>query len=301
MTGAHRSEVARGERFEFGKNWEKFLAGLDERRITTAEQSLKKKLEVADLQDLSFIDIGCGSGLFSLAARRLGARVHSFDYDPQSVACAAELKRRYFPDDGEWTIEEGSVLDREYLAALGAFDILYSWGVLHHTGAMWQALENISVLVAPGGRLFLALYNDQGRASRYWKLIKRTYNRLPGGLKFLILWPVCARLWGPRLIRDLLRGKPFNSRRTYGSERGMSPWRDLVDWVGGYPFEVATPGEIFEFYHQKGFTLVKLKTTHGFGCNEFVFIKQPAFSPNACRDALPAVQPLKAGDASNSM
>lgn len=270
----HTNEIARGERFEFGQNWEKFLAGLDERRIATAEQSLKKMLEMADLQGLRFLDIGCGSGLFSLAARRLGARVHSFDYDPHSVACAAELKRRYFPDDSTWTIEEGSILDTAYLASLGTFDIVYAWGVLHHTGAMWQALEYASTLVAPGGRLFLAIYNDQGRASRYWKLIKRAYNHLPCGLKFLILWPVFVRLWGPRLLRELVRGKPFNSRRTYGSERGMSPWRDHVDWVGGYPFEVATPGEIFEFYHQKGFTLVKLKTTYSFGCNEFVFIKQ---------------------------
>ena len=92
-------EVARGERFEFGKNWGRFLAVLNDERISEAEASLKSMLKVEGLTGKSFLDIGSGSGLFSLAARRLGARVHSFDYDPQSVACTAELKRRYFEGD----------------------------------------------------------------------------------------------------------------------------------------------------------------------------------------------------------
>jgi 2-polyprenyl-3-methyl-5-hydroxy-6-metoxy-1,4-benzoquinol methylase len=271
----YTSEVEQGKRFEFGQNWSRFLTVLDDNRIAVAEQSLKEMLEVNDLLGKSFLDIGSGSGLFSLAARRLGACVHSFDYDPQSVACTAELRRCYFPDDSMWTIEEGSALDTEYLASLGRFDIVYSWGVLHPTGAMWQALENVGLTVAPGGRLFISIYNDQGRASRYWKRIKRTYNRLPRGFKFLILWPVFVRAWGPRICRDLLQGKPFYSWRNYSSARGMSAWRDLVDWVGGYPFEVAKPEEIFEFYYKKGFRPVKLKTCAGSnGCNEYVFINE---------------------------
>ena len=159
-------EVTQGKRFEFGKNWSQFLTVLDDKRIARAEQSLQEMLEVDDLFGKRFLDIGSGSGLFSLAARRLGASVHSFDYDPQAVACTTELKRRYFPGDGMWTIEEASVLDREYLASLGKFDIVYSWGVLHHTGAMWDALENVCLNVAPGGRLFISIYNDQGRTSK---------------------------------------------------------------------------------------------------------------------------------------
>ena len=53
--------------------------------------------------------------------------MHSFDYDPQSVACTQELKRRYFAEDEQWIIEEGSVLDRNYLSRLGRFDVVYSW------------------------------------------------------------------------------------------------------------------------------------------------------------------------------
>jgi len=274
ITSEYRMEVVQGKRFEFGKNWSRFLKVLNDKRIAIAEQSLKEMLEVDDLHGKRFLDIGSGSGLFSLAARRLGAYVHSFEYDPQAVACTAELRRRYFADDGRWTIEEGSALDTTYLASLGTFDIVYSWGVLHHTDALWQALENASLPVTPGGRLFISIGNDQGRASQYWKAIKRMYNRLPHGLKFLISWPIFLRSWGPRLCKDFLRGKPFYSWRNYGGKRGMSPWTDLLDWVGGYPFEVAKPGEIFEFYRKRGFKLLKLNTTCGSGCNEFVFMKE---------------------------
>ena len=139
---AHAGEVSRGERFEFGKNWSRFLSLLNDERIAAAQNSLKHMLGVEDLRGKSFLDIGSGSGLFSLVARRLGARVHSFDYDPHSVACTKELRRRYFPGDAEWTVEGGSALDADYLKSLGEFDVVYSWGVLHHTGQMWQALDN---------------------------------------------------------------------------------------------------------------------------------------------------------------
>src|SRR6266699_7077195 len=123
MTG-HATEVSRGQRFEFGANWARFLEALNDERIAQAEQSLRDMLGMSDLLGKSFLDIGSGSGLFSLAARRLGATVHAFDYDPQSVACTTELKRRYFPDDARWTIEEGSALNAAYTASLGTFDVV---------------------------------------------------------------------------------------------------------------------------------------------------------------------------------
>lgn len=141
---SHAKEIAGRQRFEFGKNWTQFLTLLDESRIAEAEKSLRQMLEVESLAGKRFLDIGSGSGLFSLAAKRLGASVHSFDYDPQSVACTSELKRRYFPNDPDWVVEEGSALDAAYVQSLGKFDIVYSWGVLHHTGQMWQALESLS-------------------------------------------------------------------------------------------------------------------------------------------------------------
>ena len=267
-------EVCAGERFHFGENWARFLKVLDNERIRSAEGSLIEMLEIDNLDGKTFVDVGSGSGLFSLAARRLGAKVTSFDYDPQSVACTAELKKLYYPNDHRWSVEQGSALDREYLAGLGRFDVVYSWGVLHHTSAMWQALANVADLVGHNGNLFIAIYNDQGRASRHWKRVKHGYVNAPGPVKWVVLLAAFVRLWGPAVIRDSLQARPMRSWKDYSQQggRGMDPWRDVVDWVGGYPFEVARPEEILDFYRQRGFQLERLKTCGGgLGCNEFVF------------------------------
>ena len=276
----HSAETASGERFEFGKNWSRFLELLDENRINEAEESLKQMLGVETLKGLSFVDVGSGSGLFSLAARRLGARVHSFDYDPNSVSCTAELRRRYFPNDDAWKVEEASALDTEYLNSLGRFDVVYSWGVLHHTGQMWQALENVHKLVAPGGKLFIALYNDTGSQSTRWKWIKKTYNRLPGILKAPYTMLVIAPDELKSIARSVLTLSPGSYIKTwsnYDRRRGMNRWRDIVDWVGGYPYEVSTPDEVFDFFSERGFELRKLNCGRvGLGCNQFVFIRANA-------------------------
>src|SRR5947207_1535752 len=136
---------------------------------------------------------------------------------------------------------------------------------------MWKALDLVIQLVKPGGGLFIAIYNDQGRKSRQWKIVKRTYCRLPRPLKPLLLIPAGMVMWAPRCVLDALRLKPFEKWKNYRDRRGMSPWRDVVDWVGGYPFEVAKPEEIFDFYQERGFILRRLKTTSSYGTNEFVF------------------------------
>jgi 2-polyprenyl-3-methyl-5-hydroxy-6-metoxy-1,4-benzoquinol methylase len=145
--------------------------------------SLKLMLEVDNLTGRNFLDVGSGSGLFSLAARRLGAKVHSFDYDPNSVACTLELKCRYFDRDDNGSIEEGSVLVEAFMESLGKYDIEYSWGVLHHTGELWKVLNHVEKNVALGCKLFIALYNDQGGASRRWLWVKTIYNKLPSVLR----------------------------------------------------------------------------------------------------------------------
>ena len=264
------------ERFAFGKNWSKYLQGVDERKIARAEESLQQAMGIADLNGRSFVDVGCGSGIFSLAASRLGARVHSFDIDPECVACAEELRRRFGGGPQPWHIERGSALDEAYLAGLGTFDVVYSWGVLHHTGQMWAALENVIKLVAPIGTFYIAIYNDQGGASRRWKRIKRLYNRLPEFARPAIVVPAFFRYWGITMLYDLRReGNPLKTWRNYDSIRGMNAYRDLIDWVGGYPFEVATPDEIFAFGRKHGFNLTHLKTPRGgSGCNEFVFVRR---------------------------
>src|SRR5438552_10924528 len=154
----HETEIESGQRFAFGKNWRNFLSGYTEDKARRAEASLCVVLGTTQLTGKTFLDIGSGSGLFSLAARRLGAKVFSFDYDPDSVACTRLLKEKYFKDDSEWVIEENSVLDDVYMAKLRSFDIVYSWGVLHHTGQMWKAIDNAAATVAPGGQFVIAIY-----------------------------------------------------------------------------------------------------------------------------------------------
>lgn len=267
-------QVYDGERFEFGANWKSFLKTLDTERINEAERSLVTMLEGSPPAGHSFLDIGCGSGLFSLAARKLGYTVHSFDFDATSVECTRSLKNSYFPDDERWEIEEASVLNETFLAGLGKFDVVYAWGVLHHTGQMWTALENTGITVKEGGKLFVAIYNDQELRSKIWLFIKRSYNAnrvsrlLIKGLfiPYFIISLFC---------RDLLSLiNPLKRYREYKKLRGMSIFTDWRDWLGGYPFEVATPKKILDFYTERGFSLDKLKTTNRLGCNEFVFIKK---------------------------
>ncbi len=267
MSSPHATEIRDGHRFAFGENWSRFLAVLDDDRIRRAELSLCDMLKVENLQGKRFLDIGSGSGLFSLAARKLGATVYSFDYDPQSVACTSEMKRRYFHGDPDWRVARGSVLDEHYIAGLGQFDIVYSWGVLHHTGQMKRAFAGVVQSVAIGGQLFIAIYNDQGFASIYWSLVKRAYNS--NIIAKAILVAIHAPyLFGMRWLARVLTGR-------LSLERGMSLWHDMIDWLGGYPFEVATPETVFHYFRDKGFALEQLKTCGGrMGCNEFVFRRQ---------------------------
>lgn len=265
------------ERFEFGANWRRFIERVSAERVEVAKQSLTGMLGEPSLVGRRFLDIGCGSGLFSLAARELGATVHSFDYDPASVGCALELKRRFRPDDSDWTIEQGSALDADYMRGLGQFDIVYSWGVLHHTGDMWRALELAAAPCAPEGKLFIAIYNDQGGTSRRWRLVKLGYNRVPAWLRLPYVLAVTVPLETASFLKHLLRGRPMEYIRNWmeyseRSMRAMSRWTDLVDWIGGYPFEVAKPEAIFDFYRERGFQLMRLTTCGGgLGCNQFVF------------------------------
>jgi len=269
----HAREVSVGERFEFGKNWTAFLEQLDDHKIREAESSLQDMLEAGNLENKSFLDIGSGSGLFSLAARRMGARVHSFDYDPHSVACTNEVRRRYFANDPDWTVESGSVLDTAFLTRLGQFDVVYSWGVLHHTGQLWQALENVIPLVKEGGKLFIALYNDQGGPSRRWLWVKKTYNRYPF-MRLPLLAASFWRLYWRGMLKDLLLLRPgYIFRKYHEQRRGMSVWRDMVDWVGGYPFEVSKAEDVFHFYRKHGFVLTRLVTDPDLGCNQLVLLR----------------------------
>jgi 2-polyprenyl-6-hydroxyphenyl methylase/3-demethylubiquinone-9 3-methyltransferase len=266
------SEIQSGARFQFGRNWQKYSAQAGEHSVAEAMASMQQLLDRQDLVGQRLLDAGSGSGLFSAAGCALGAEVVSFDYDPESVACTEQRRVDSGAVPQRWTVLTGSLLDHDFVKGLGQFDVVYCWGVAHHTGDMWNALTNLGEAVRLDGLLSIAIYNDQGKPSRRWLAVKKLYNR-HAVLRPLLLAGAFIRLWGVKSLRDILSGRPFHSWRAYGHDyRGMSAWHDLVDWTGGYPFEVAKPEEIFDFYRTRGFTLLAMKTqAGGIGCNEFVF------------------------------
>ncbi|EDN71194.1 3-demethylubiquinone-9 3-methyltransferase [Beggiatoa sp. PS] len=265
MTDQFHQEVSEGKRFEFGKNWQIFLTSLNDDKIKEAELSLKTMLDVESLAGKTFLDIGSGSGIHSLIARRLGAEVYSFDYDPYSVECTKYIKNKYFPEDSQWIVQEGSVLDVEYLKSLGKFDIVYSWGVLHHTGDMWKAISYATSLVSEKGQFFIAIYNRHW-TSVIWKIIKVIYNKSPYLIKKLLVWLFTGIIFIGAFLTT--RKNPIKG------ERGMEFKYDIVDWLGGYPYEYATIKEIITSVENTGFKIVKAIPTDGWtGCNQFIFKK----------------------------
>lgn len=267
-------EILSGDRFAFGQNWKNFISKIDEGRIASAREAIINLLGVNCLEGKSFLDIGCGSGLMSLAAAQLGAKVVSFDYDKDSVDCALAMKEAHMPGSKQWSISQGSILDKDFLSSLGLFDIVYSWGVLHHTGQMWPAIDHASQLVAPAGTLALAIYNDQGGYSVRWRKVKRMYLATPDRFKKAFALTLFVLREIKPTLSTMVRLKNPIERWTRDQPRGMDFWTDWIDWIGGYPFEVAMPEDVFYFCKERGFILSEMKTSRGgLGCNEFVFQK----------------------------
>lgn len=205
----------------------------------------------------------------------MGATVVSFDYDRNSVGCTRMLREKFDPNAGaNWRVEQGSVLDQDYMESLGTFDIVYSWGVLHHTGDMWQAFRNAADRMAPNSQLFISIYNDEGwRSARNLKM-KKTYVGLPKFLKPVAAFIYVSWQFLKGFTADIIRLRNPVHRYNNAGYRGMSFRYDMVDWLGGYPFEVASPEAIFDFFSAYNFRLTKIRTiARGHGCNEFVFQK----------------------------
>ncbi len=259
--------------FDFGSNWHSFLSTITDERIATAEQHLQSVLQLdnAGLSGKTFLDVGSGSGLFSLAAYRMGAKVLSFDLDPLAVTCARELRAMYGGSESDWEITEGNMLDASFLKSKGRFDVVYAFGSLHHTGDMWQALRNVVGRVAPTGQLYLGLYNDQGMRSRMWRVVKRTYCAGVAG-KLLIESVFMPYYFTRFCVASVMRRRNYFA--AYKANRGMSAFHDWRDWLGGYPFEVASYDAVKNTVCDMGFELAWSIPAKGGGNNQFTFVNR---------------------------
>jgi SAM-dependent methyltransferase len=268
---------APADAFAFGRNWQRYVDRyLDFERVAIAAQSLQD-LVGDDLAGRTFVDVGCGSGLFSLAAHRAGATVLSLDVDPDSVSACRELRGRA-GDPETWTVVEGSILDAELVGSLPWGDIVYAWGVLHHTGDMYAAIRETARLVRPGGLFVIAIYNRATGLfldSDRWLRIKRRYNHSSRAVQCLMEVTFFG-YW--TAAQFAARKNPLRVAREYKQNRGMAVKTDLLDWLGGYPYEYATADEVVDFCERLGLQTVEVRANppKGAANNQFVFRREPA-------------------------
>ncbi len=253
--------------FDFGKNWQEFSEdSLDDERFLEVQKSVGDLVGVERIENKTFLDIGCGSGIFAISAKKLGAsKVVGFDVLKSSVESAKANKDKFAKDESIDFFEQ-SILKEGY-DQFGKFDVIYSWGVLHHTGNMWKAIKNAMELVDKNGVFVIAIYNKHW-TSPVWRIIKWLYNKSPKFFKLIMIWIFYVVIAAAKF---LVTGKnPFKKKK-----RGMSFYYDVVDWVGGYPYEYASKKELVDFFEKNNFKLEKfVKAEVPTGCNEFVFKKK---------------------------
>ncbi|MBP2307433.1 methyltransferase domain-containing protein [Azospirillum melinis] len=257
--------------FDFGENWDHYSRTvLDEPRLVAAIDSLKGLVGTDRLKDASFCDVGSGSGLFTIAAGKLGvSRALGFDVNPTGVEVARRNLGRFAPDLADRIeFRRGSALDSGFAGSLGRFDVVYAWGSLHHTGSMWPAIETVAPLVAPGGTFVLALYNRHW-TSPIWTLIKIVYNLSPGFLRKVWDWTLGSLMF--------LATWAITGANPLRKERGMEFWVDVTDWLGGYPYEYASADEVRTRMDALGFDMLEVRPPRvPTGCNEFILRRRPA-------------------------
>lgn len=267
-------------RFMFGKNWNSFSERIDYSRIQKSERHLSERFDRENFKGLSFLDIGSGSGMFSLAALNLGASyVEAFDFDEASVQTTKSVISRWAKPtlDQKINVYQADVLSDSINSSIKRADLIYAWGVLHHTGKMETSIKKVLKELKPGSRFVLAIYNDEGAPSRRWTVLKKLYVQFLILRPFLLFWS-WYKFWGSWQIRQWLKGEsPWHYWTDYSeNSRAMSAWHDLKDWAGGYPFEVASPDIIREWVKEMGCDIEKEWLVTGIANNEFLIRKHDA-------------------------
>jgi 2-polyprenyl-6-hydroxyphenyl methylase/3-demethylubiquinone-9 3-methyltransferase len=259
-------------RFEFGRNWSGFVRrDFDAERLAIAKKHLLDFVGRETLEDYDFLDIGCGSGIHSAAAVSAGARkVRSFDYDPNSVAASTMVWEKT-GKLAHWVISRGDILDDKFVAALGQWNFVYSWGVLHHTGDVWRAIENAAKAVARDGLFYIALYAaDVQSDTEFWLRIKKEYNQASSWKRRRMVW---WYVWVFMMGRDWRKWREVVSRFIkHRATRGMSMFVDIRDWLGGWPMEFTYDADVIKYLEDRGFAKINIKT--GEACTEFLFVKR---------------------------
>lgn len=250
--------------FSFGRNWRSFARFVSEETIAEAQADIINWLGPDGVKGKTVVDIGCGSGIHSLCFHRLGAKsLLSVDVDRDSVICTEKFWRAAGTPKN-WQVREASVLDRASMDAFGRFDIVYSWGVLHHTGRMWEAVDNASRVCEPGGRLWIALYAKGPQYEEHLRS-KQEFNAAPWHYRQKIVWKHLLRKWRHE------RNQGNKSLSWFWHGRGMNAYHDAIDWYGGLPYEVASVPEVIEFLTVRGYSSARIEQAVEGGCSNFLF------------------------------
>lgn len=262
-------------KFKFGENWLRFNKLINRKKILQARNSLKKYK--ISYMNKSFLDVGCGSGLFSLAASTLGCKkIYSVDVDDSSIKSTKILRENFNRKNLNWNIEKVSLIRDSFTKKCKNYDIIYCWGVAHHTGNMFKAFENLVNVCKINSHLVIAIYNDEGLKSKIWWIIKYLYNFVPSSLRKIYAYFIMNVVRNGYVIFRLFFTLQFSELSKYLDKktkrpRGMNADVDIMDWVGGYPFEYIKFNLLKKYFISKGFKVIKSRECKGSGNHEIVF------------------------------